>query len=378
MDVEKLINKAQINAEPMFSVYLHAKAKAAGVPVSGTFELTTRCNFNCKMCYVHNQDNTLCRKTERTAEWWINLGKEAAENGVIFLLITGGEPFLRDDFSEIYTALSKLGFVISINTNGFLLNEKLFELFKNFPPNRVNISLYGASEETYEKVTGVRGFSRVLENIKALRSMGIDVRLNGSFTKHNYKDIEEIHRISKDLGVHVKATPYMFPQVLVGGEPGVNESRLSSEEAAENRVQWLRLVYAEEEYKKRINETLNGIDAFELSCDEECGEGKVKCRAGKSSFWVNAKGEMSFCGVAGHTFSIEEFGFWGAWQKVRGFSASIRTPARCENCKYKNLCCVCAAACYTETGDFSAVPRYICKFTEEIARLMEIESERLG
>jgi radical SAM protein with 4Fe4S-binding SPASM domain len=82
--------------------------------------------------------------------------------------------------------------------------------------------------------------------------------------------------------------------------------------------------------------------------------------------------------VAGHPFSIDEFGFKGAWDKVREFSAAIRTPAKCESCKYRNICCVCAAACYTETGDFSAVPEYVCRLTENIAQLLEKELERLG
>ena len=377
MDIEKLINKRTINSEPLFAAFLHSKANAAGVPASGTFELTSRCNFNCKMCYVHNQDAALCKKTEKTAEWWISLGKKAAEKGTIFLLLTGGEPLVREDFPEIYTELSKMGFIISINTNGYLLSDKILELFKKHPPSRVNISLYGASEETYEAVTGIRGFERVLSNIEALREMGIDVRINGSFTKYNYKDYREIYDIGKKLGVHIKATPYMFPPVLIGGKPGENSGRLSAEEAAANRVEWLKLIYSPEEYMKRTEGSLNGIDAFELSRDEECAEGKVKCRAGKSSFWVNSKGEMCFCGVAGFPFSIDELGFDGAWESVKGFSASVRTPAKCENCKYKHMCCVCAAACYTETGSFSGVPEYVCEFTKETIRIMKSESERL-
>ncbi len=378
MDIEKLINKRTINSEPFFAAFLHSKANKAGVPASGTFELTSRCNFNCKMCYVHNQDAALCKKTEKSAEWWINLGKKAAEKGTIFLLLTGGEPLVREDFSEIYTELSKMGFIISINTNGYLLNDKILELFKKYPPSRVNISLYGASEETYECVTGVRGFERVLSNIEALRAMGIDVRINGSFTKYNYKDYRAIYDIGKKLGVHIKATPYMFPPVLVGGETGVNPGRLSAEEAAINRVEWLKVQYSPEEYRQKIENSLKGVDAFELSRDEECSEeGKVKCRAGSSSFWINSKGEMCFCGVAGFPFSIDELGFDGAWESVKEFSASVRTPAKCENCKYKHMCCVCAAACYTETGSFSGVPEYICEFTKETIRIMKSESERL-
>lgn len=377
MDVEKLINRAVVNTEPMFSAYLHSKAYAAGVPVSTTFELTARCNFNCKMCYVHLRDSARCKTEEKGAEWWINLGKKAVEQGVVFLLLTGGEPLLRDDFKEIYTELSKLGFIISINTNGYLITDEILELFKKNPPTRVNISLYGASDKTYEKVTGVPGFSRVMENVKKLRAMDIAVRFNGSFTSLNACDAEEIFCLSRDLNVHVKGTQYMFPQVLVGGKPGENPCRLSPQDAAQKRVEWLRLLYTPEEYEKRLRAMLKGVDSFKLSSDEECGEGTVKCRAGKSSVWVNYRGEMCFCGVAGHPFSIDELGFDGAWQAVRQFASEIRTPKKCENCKYRHLCCVCAAACYTETGSFSDVPEYVCRMTECIAQLMQKETERL-
>ncbi len=377
MDVKKLINTSVIDSEPMFSTYIHSKASAAGLPASATFELTARCNFNCKMCYVHNQDSTACLSTEKPAQWWIDLGKKAADIGVIFLLLTGGEPLLRDDFAHIYTELSKLGFVISINTNGYLITDKILEIFKKNPPTRINISLYGASDETYDNVTGTPAFSRVIDNVKKLVDMGIDVRFNGTFTSLNACDIERIFNISRELGVLIKGTTYIFPQVLVGKKPGENPCRLSPQRAAENRLSWLKLLYSPEEYKKRIKETIDGVDAFRISGDDECGEGRVKCRAGKSSFWVNSKGEMCFCGVAGHPFSIDEYGFEGAWGKVKEFSASIRTPAKCEACKYKSICCVCAAACYTETGSFSEVPQYVCQFTELTAQLMKSEAERL-
>lgn len=378
MNIENLINRAVINNEPVFSAYLHSKGAAAGVPVSATFELTARCNFNCKMCYVHSQDSALCKSQEKSAEWWIELGKKAIEQGVVFLLLTGGEPLLRKDFKEIYTEFSKLGFIISVNTNGYLITDEVIELFRKNPPARLNISLYGANDKTYENITGTPAFSKVIENVKKLIDIGIDIRFNGSFTNLNACDAEEIYKISRELNVHIKGTQYMFPSVVAGGNFGENSCRLSPEDAAQKRVEWLRLCYPPEEYKKRLKSMIEGVDAFELSGDAECGEGRVKCRAGKSSTWVNYRGEMCFCGMVGHSFSIDDYGFGGAWEKVREFSASIRTPSKCEVCRYKNICCVCAAACYTETGDFSKVPSYICRMTECISQLMRKETEGLN
>lgn len=111
--------------EPIMSSYLHQKGIERGLAVSGAFEITSRCNFNCSMCYVHNETQDAL-----SAEQWLNLGSQARDAGLLFLLITGGEPLLREDFEKIYLGLQKLGFMISINTNGSLI-KKYILLFKN-------------------------------------------------------------------------------------------------------------------------------------------------------------------------------------------------------------------------------------------------------
>ena len=178
--------------EPLISSYLHNKAKEKGIPASGTFEITSRCNFNCRMCYVHNSQSNLLKKEELPAEWWIKTGKKAVEAGMVFLLITGGEPLLREDFPEIYKALHQMGLVISINTNGYLISDKIKELFNEYPPNRLNISLYGSDNETYKKFTGTAAFDTIMENIKYLRDADIDVRFNCSITPDNRNDMKNI------------------------------------------------------------------------------------------------------------------------------------------------------------------------------------------
>ena len=96
------MNDCQERKLDQIGKYLEQQAYANKIPFKGVFELTARCNFNCKMCYVHRQDSALCKSQEKSAEWWIDLGKKAVEQGVVFLLITGGEPLLRDDFPQIY------------------------------------------------------------------------------------------------------------------------------------------------------------------------------------------------------------------------------------------------------------------------------------
>lgn len=125
---------------------LSARAALQTVPISGAFELTPRCNFRCKMCNIRMTPQQMTAiGRERTALEWLEMGRQARDAGLLFLLLTGGEPFLRPDFEEIYTGLTKMGLSISINTNGSLLDDGLRALFRRLPPAMVNVTVYGAS-----------------------------------------------------------------------------------------------------------------------------------------------------------------------------------------------------------------------------------------
>ena len=210
MEKEKRIG---MDAEPLWSTYMNQRAAALGIPLTGNFELTTRCNFNCRMCYVH--DNS--QPDALTAEDWLRIAKEACDAGMVFALLTGGEPMLRKDFSEIYRGIKKMGVLISINSNGASLNDELFELLRKDPPLRINVTLYGGSNETYRRLCGVPAYDTVVSNIRKLRAAGIQVRVNASITPDNREDIAAIFQTCNELDVPVKATTYMFPPVRVNG-----------------------------------------------------------------------------------------------------------------------------------------------------------------
>ena len=181
--------------EPILSKYLHAKGKKLGLPIAGTFELTPRCNFNCKMCYVHLTEAEQKRRgRELSADEWLTLAEQAKRAGTVFLLLTGGEPTLRPDFPLIYREIQKMGFVLSINSNGYLLQGELRELLLQAPPVRVSISLYGANNEAYERLCGVPAYDRVVENIRALREAGVDVRVTMSMTPANCAELSGVLR----------------------------------------------------------------------------------------------------------------------------------------------------------------------------------------
>ena len=129
---------------------LYQKAGDRKIPLSGTFELSPVCNFACKMCYVRKTIQEVKEHPRKmmSLEQWIELAEQARKEGMLYLLLTGGEPLLWPDFWKLYDRLSKMGFLIGINTNGSMINDQVIERWKENPPYRVNITLYGANDDT--------------------------------------------------------------------------------------------------------------------------------------------------------------------------------------------------------------------------------------
>ena len=199
--------------ESPITKYLYEKSARAGIPLSGTFELTPCCNMACKMCYVRKtraEQEAIGRL--RTKEEWLELGQKAKEAGMLYLLITGGEPFLYPEIREVLSGLQKMGLVISINTNGTMIDEEIVDWLKECAPSRFNITLYGASDETYEKLCGnPKGFTQVKRAIRLLKEAGFVLKINCSVTPHNVQDLEAIFAFCEKEELVLQATSYMFP-----------------------------------------------------------------------------------------------------------------------------------------------------------------------
>ena len=145
--------------EPRLTQYLFDRASRTLTPLSGTFELSPVCNLACKMCYVRKTPAEVAASPRPPVGLiqWLSIAEQARDAGMLYLLLTGGEPFLWQDFWPLYERLSTMGFLISINSNGTLLDEARVARLAEHPPTRINITLYGAGNETYEALCGRSG-----------------------------------------------------------------------------------------------------------------------------------------------------------------------------------------------------------------------------
>lgn len=355
-----------MSAEPKLSTYLHNKAIKNEVALSGTFELTSRCNFRCKMCYVHEECD---KKDAISTEQWLNLGEQAKNAGTLFLLLTGGEPLLRKDFKEIYLGLKKMGFMVSLNTNGSLIHNYI-DLFRENPPSRVNISLYGTDDDAYESLCGVRLYSKVVENIKELVKTGVAVKINTVFTNENKHQVKAVLDTAAELGVPISTTAYAYPQVRLNDDFGKNRGRMSPVEAAECTVECEEYRYQGEKFLERAEKILALCNG--KKCDT------VECRGGRAAYWITSEGIMQACGMLPEIkANVFELGLDGAWQSILSQTKSIRLPKECLTCSYADICHSCAAMCFAETGSFDKKPDYVCEMAENVYRITLEKSEKI-
>lgn len=344
---------------PAATEYLYQKASAAGIPLSGTFELTPVCNMDCKMCYVRmSRSAQEAIAPLKSASQWLALAQEAKDAGMLYLLITGGEPFLHPQFQEILEGLHKMGFLITINSNGTMIDESVIAWLKNCPPVRINISLYGASNETYANLCGnPMGFTQTVNAIRLLQQAGISVKLNCSLTPYNAKDLPEMAAFSKQNNLILQVATYMFPPVRKDGRLTGTNDRFSPEDAAYYMAYADYLILGKERFLAQEGQLPELLEP-EGNCE---GDG-VRCRAGKCSFWITWQGKMMPCGMfpEKNAPNVFEMPFLNAWQTVKESVCNIRLPAQCSACNVKDTCRACAAMVVTESGCFDEVPLYRC------------------
>ena len=349
----------RLPVEPRVTEYLYRKATAAGAPLSGTFELTPVCNMNCKMCYVRlSQRNQQAIAPLKSAENWLQLAKQAKNAGMLYLLLTGGEPLMHPQFQEIMEGLHKMGFILFLNTNGTMIDEATVTWLKKCPPIRVNVSLYGASDGTYDKLCGnPRGFTQVKNAISLLQEAGISVKLNCSLTQENAKDLEKIAHFARENELILQVATYMFPPVRKDEKMTGKNHRFSPEEAAYYMAYADYLTLGKQRF---LEEKYSLVTDPEEHC-ADLGDG-VRCRAGRCSFWITWQGEMTPCGMfpCGGYPNVFQTAFLDAWEEVKKRTAAIRLPAQCSVCNVKDICRACAAMVVTESGCFDKIPQYRC------------------
>ena len=297
-----------------------AQAREQFIPHKGTFELTPFCSMKCKMCYMR-LDPDQAKKQGRllTAEEWIRLGRMAFDAGTVDLLLTGGEPLLRPDFAEIYTALSDMGFLLRLFTNATMFTEETFNLLRERPPQSVEITLYGASAETYEKVGGWGGgYERAISAVDTLREFLPSLKLKGTLIRESADDYDAMKKFAAE-----RALPMDFCTMPLPATRGACSQALKCRMGVSELIPFCR--------EKKILPENEGCEVVDPSLRKG-----VFCGAGITTYTVQWNGDMVACNMDDDPARpigrpLEE-GFDAAWKKLRHFADDKPLPEPCKTC----------------------------------------------
>lgn len=323
----------QMNQLDPFYKAIWEKAFSDTIPISGTFELTPRCNFNCRMCYVHLQPNQIPKYgIEMTGDEWIYTAEEAKKAGTTWLCITGGEPLVHSEFERVWKEISQMGFFLTLQTNGALLKDEKLELFEQYPPKLVKVSLYGVCDKTYEQVCGVKnGFDKVNSGIQALKKMHIPVELVSTIIKQNEKELFDMfyyavkNRLKWTNTVGIK-------QSIRGANMSVEDVQITDKRVEET---------FREKLKQRLQST--PMDINKKPC--------TMCKDYRIGYWITWNGNMRFCGFMNEpNISIRKISFTRAWQELIKYEELLEWPEECKKCKVQEGCKRCAGMLSTASG----------------------------
>jgi len=338
-----------------FSADLHGKQAGQRVPLQVSIEVTRRCPLECQHCYNNLPMGDLeARRREMTTEEHFRMLDELVEMGCFWLLYTGGEIFARKDFLEIYTYAKKKGFLITLFTNGTLINEKIADYLAEWPPFAIEITLYGRTRETYEALTMIPGsYDRCLRGIKMLKERNLPLKLKTVATSINKHEVTSMRRFAEEeLGVEFKFDSQINPRIDCSQSPLA--VRLTPEEVVALDMASPKGVTEYRRLAKHDQENPRGLGP---------DDGVYVCGGGMNSFAINAYGQVSICIISQQdTFGIRDSSLKQVWEaSLLRIRESKRTQmTKCVRCQIRALCGMCPANGELENGDQETPVEFLC------------------
>lgn len=326
-----------------------SRARAERIPMQADIEIIATCNYKCVHCYIapcaHRED--VMSVEDATA-----ILRKLADAGTLAVLLTGGEVFTHKQFKEIYLTAKRMGFVIYVNTNGYLLGERWADFFDEHPPKLVSISLYGATPETYERVTGIpNAWARCVRAIDLLLERGIAVDLKCPAFTHTVDELPAMKAFAESRGLGFRWDPMITPQRTASAEP-------------------VKLQLAPQqifEVEKQMDPGLESLRQFASHrVGVRPGQEKVyQCGAGVTGLAINVKGEVSTCLSSrmpvGNLLTQSWDEVWGA---LGGKVARVFPDGHpCATCKFRSMCSGCPATVEQLTGLPEGYVQHYCKLT---------------
>ena len=341
-------------------------------------ELTARCNLNCRHCYINvpaGDFNSAIK--ELTIDEIAHIADQAIDMGAIWCLLSGGEPLLRKDFADIYMMLKKKGLLISLFTNATLVNEKHIELFLKYPPRDIEITVYGVSEETYEKVTrrpgSLKSFKRGLD---LLKENNLKFRLKAMALQSNMYEMDKIAEFCRtetkdyfryDANLHLR----------------YDRDPVRNQEIKSERLTPEQITQIEGRDDERFEALQEHCEKYILSELGQESNTVFACGIGGGSVNIGYDGMLRLCSSLYHPdymFDLRNGTIREALKKLVPRAKSLtsnkeRFLKNCRSCSLVNICQWCPADAYLETGSLDEPVAHFCRVAHQRAAAVKHDND---
>lgn len=339
--------------------------------------LTNRCNLNCDFCYASSSPFEKSEH-ELSLDDYRKIFKDLADMKVLRISLSGGEPFIRNDFFEILNEAQKYDYAIVINSNGTLITEEIAKKLTEYNFDRICISLDGSNSNKHDIVRGNNSFIQTIEGIRLLQKYNLPVSTLFTLHKSNVDDLLDTIKLNENLGMHhmtimvvcptgrdskgdtLVSKQQWYPMLLKISEMKKNnEIKLNLKIVPPNESPVFWMIYFPLKHYDRLD--LLQVWDQDLNVDSEKRE--VSCQAGLRACSINYNGDVYGCDLM---MGIEDFkagnvkeeSISNIWNNSETFIRlrkitfnEINGP--CKDCDFMWCGAGCRSSAYNLTGDIA-------------------------
>lgn len=341
------------------------------LPWSVHVDLTYRCNERCIHCYLDHEDHGEMKTDEIK-----NVLEQLAQSGTLFLTLSGGEIFLRDDLFELLEFARSLHFDISLKTNALLIDAERARKLRALSVRRIQISIYSAEPAVHDAITKVRGsLERTLTAIRFLQAEGLQVKIACPLMKQNLMAYRNVQALAAELGV-----PYVLDMTITPKMDG-DMSLLQLRNPAQDLLPILQ-----DPTLNPPSSSQDGAQEAQLTTGSATSSGiesqayeDIPCSAGHNSCYISPYGEVFPCvQMPVATGNLRQQRFDEIWfkspemERVRAVRES-QLPV-CSKCSIRQYCERCPGLAQMEGGDLLGAYERACDLAELKAGLAGVQN----
>lgn len=316
------------------------------------WELTYRCNLKCRHCYVSNEEN----RKEVTLQKAKSIIDEIKNMGCLYLILSGGEIFMREDFFNIASYARVRGFALRLLTNGTLLDKEKIERITSLNPLSVEMSLYASGEKLHDSITSIEGsFKKTVESAVLLKEKNMRVVLKFLIMKDNVQEFPAVKSLADKIGVD-----FLSDFCLVSNDSG----SLSSLEHRLNKTEIKNFFLK------------NNIPAAKRGPSDD----DLLCSAGLNNIFITPYLDVYPCiGFKVNLGNLHENNLeyiWNHSEKLYWLrNIKFSDLKGCPECGLVKFCNRCFGIAQAEDGDMLGPSSFDCTAAEAISELAQKRKE---